>query len=101
MNRDIVYKISTYFIASIWFINGLICKVFAFVPRHEQIVGRIIGEEYSHPLTILIGISEILMSIWIITNYKPKLNVSLQIAIIALMNILEFVLVPDLLLWGS
>lgn len=95
-----LHQILTYCIASIWLINGLVCKVLNFVPRHEQIVARILGEDYSKPLTLLIGASEICMAAWIITQYKSKLNAILQIVIIAMMNTLEYILVPDLLLWG-
>ncbi|WP_316820533.1 DoxX-like family protein [Pedobacter gandavensis] len=93
-------RLITYVIAGVWFVNGLFCKVLNFVPRHEEIVGRILGDVYSKPLTIAIGLSEIGMAIWILTGYKSRLNAILQIVIIALMNFLEFILVPDLLLWG-
>ena len=70
------------------------------VPRHEQIVARILGEEYSKPLTVCIGVLEIGMAIWILTKYKSTLNAMVQMLIVATMNGLEFSLVPDLLLWG-
>ena len=41
------------------------------------------------------------MAVWILSAYKTKLNAIVQIAIVATMNILEFMLVPDLLLWGK
>lgn len=41
------------------------------------------------------------MGIWILSGLFPRLNVWMQIAIIATMNTLEFILVPDLLLWGK
>ncbi len=91
----------TYLIASIWFINGFYCKVLNLVPRHEEIVGNIIGLKYSRELTFIIGISEIMMVIWIVSKYKTKLNTFTQIFIIGTMNILEFLIVPDLLLWGK
>ncbi|MBL0072329.1 MAG: DoxX-like family protein [Bacteroidetes bacterium] len=87
-------------IAAVWLVNGLVCKVLNLVPRHEQIVGRILGSDYSRPLTLLIGSSEVVMAIWIMTKVKTKLNAIIQIAIVAAMNVLEFILVPDLLLWG-
>jgi len=90
-----------YSIATVWIANGLICKVLNFVPRHEQIVARILGDEFSRPLTILIGISEIGMAIWFLSGIKSRLNTIAQIGIVATMNILEFILVPDLLLWGK
>jgi len=94
------HKLLNYLIAIVWFANGLFCKVLNFVPRHQEIVGRILGDEYARPLTIAIGLSEILMAIWIITGIRSRLNAIAQIIIIATMNVLEFALVPDLLLWG-
>ena len=90
-----------YFIATVWIINGLICKVMNLVPRHQQIVSRILGEDHSRLLTLLIGLSEILMAVWILSGVYSRLNVISQIVIIAIMNTLEFILVPDLLLWGK
>jgi len=71
------------------------------VPRHEQIVAEILGNTYSRPLTILIGVSEIIMAIWVVSRYKSKLNAILQMVVVATMNTMEFILVPDLLLWGK
>ncbi|GAA3616642.1 DoxX-like family protein [Flavivirga amylovorans] len=95
------HKTITYFIAAIWIINGLFCKVLNLIPRHEQIVSKIIDRDHSQKLTILIGVLEILMAIWILSSIKSKLNTVLQIIIVAVMNTLEFTLVPDLLLWGK
>ncbi|MER2997326.1 DoxX-like family protein [Pontibacter populi] len=101
MRRREVHTILNYCIAAVWIINGLFCKVLDLVNRHEQIVGRILGEEFARPLTFMIGMSEIGMAIWILSGIKPRLNAITQITIVAAMNILEFVLVPDLLLWGK
>ena len=96
-----IQKILTYCIAAVWIVNGLFCKVFNLVPRHEQIVARIVSNNNSRILTILIGLSEIVMAIWILSRYKTKLNTIVQMVVVATMNILEFFLVPDLLLWGK
>lgn len=96
-----IHKILTYCIATVWIANGLFCKVLNLVPRHEQIVARILGDDHSRLLTILIGLSEIIMAVWILSAYKTKLNAIAQIAVVATMNTLEFILVPDLLLWGK
>lgn len=95
------HTILTYCIATVWIANGLFCKVLNLVPRHEQIVARILGGEYSRPLTILIGLSEIVMAIWVLSKFRSRLNAIAQIAVVATMNTLEFFLVPDLLLWGK
>jgi hypothetical protein len=95
------FSILTYLIAAVWIGNGLFCKVLNLVSRHEQIVARILGVEYSRPLTLLIGLSEIGMAVWILTGFKARLNAFAQIAVVVVMNTLEFILVPDLLLWGK
>lgn len=101
IQNERIPKLITYCIATVWIANGLFCKVLNLVPRHEQIVARILSDEYSRLLTILIGLSEIIMAVWILSGYKTKLNAIAQIAVVAIMNSLEFILVPDLLLWGK
>lgn len=95
------YLILNCFIAIVWLVNGLLFKVFHLIPRHEDIVARILGNENASLYTILIGYAEILMAIWIIINFKSRFNAILQIIVILIMNLLEFYLVPDLLLWGK
>ncbi len=94
-------KITTFLIATVWIANGLFCKVLNFVPRHEQIVGVILSADYSRPLTLLIGLSEIGMAVWILSRIRSRLNAIAQILIVGTMNILEFILVPELLLFGK
>jgi DoxX-like family len=101
MPKTRIYKILTYCIATVWMANGLFCKILNLVPRHQEIVARILGDDYSRLLTILIGLSEIIMAVWIVRRYKTKLNAIAQIAVVVTMNTLEFILVPDLLLWGK
>ena len=86
--------------AMVWLANGLWCKLLNGVPRHRSIVAEILGTEYATPLTFTIGALEVLMAIWIISGIRPRLCTVLQIATIAIMNVLEYILVPDLLLFG-
>ena len=95
------HKILTYFIATVWLVNGLFCKVLNLVPRHRQIVARILGNANAEFFTIVIGILEIMMAAWILSRVESKLSSVVQILIIAAMNTLEFLLVPDLLLFGK
>jgi hypothetical protein len=95
-----IHKILTYLIASVWLVNGLFCKVLNLVPRHEQIVANILCHDFARSLTVLIGLSEIVMAGWIVTGQWKRLNAITQISIVATMNVLEFILVPHLLLWG-
>ena len=94
------HKLINYLIAAVWIANGLFCKVLNLVPRHQQIVARILGNDHSRLFTLLIGLSETLMAIWIISGIRTRLNAVTQIIVISAMNSLEFFLVPDLLLWG-
>lgn len=94
------HQLLTCFIATVWLINGLFCKVLNLVPRHQEIVVRILGDDHARLLTTLIGISEIGMAVWILSGIWARLNALTQIIVIATMNTLEFFLVPDLLLWG-
>ncbi len=100
MNIKNLHKALTLIISVVWLANGLFCKVLNLVPRHEQIVARILGEDYSRPLTTLIGLSEVVMAVWVLSKFKSKFNAIAQILVVAVMNTLEFILVPDLLLWG-
>lgn len=102
MTNKQIHKISNYLVAAVWIANGLFCKVLHFVPRHEQIVQRILSVDLmtANIFTILIGLSEIGMAIWILSGLWKRQNAITQILVVATMNILEFVLVPDLLLWG-
>ena len=100
INNKQFHKISNILIAMVWLVNGLLCKLLNLVPRHEMIVARILGNSRAGLLTKLIGAAETLMAIWILSRIKPRLNSIFQIVIIAVMNCIEFVLAPDLLLWG-
>ncbi|MGI4822349.1 MAG: DoxX-like family protein [Janthinobacterium lividum] len=100
MPTNILYTVLTYGIAAVWLANGLLCKVLHLVPRHEQIVARILGAAYAPLLTRAIGVAEIFMAVWVISRLKPRFCALAQLGLIASMNMLEFILAPDLLLWG-
>ena len=95
-----INKLLNYLIAAVWLANGLFCKVLNLVPRHQEIVARITGSIHAGVLTRLIGLAEIAMAVWILSGFRTKLNAITQAVIIATMNSLEFMLAPDLLLWG-
>lgn len=95
------HQLLTYAISAVWLINGLWCKVLNQVPRHQQIVSRILGEEHSAILTKMIGFAEIGMAVWILSGILPKWCVAIQIVLIAVMNTIEILVAPDLLLFGK
>lgn len=100
MSKQLLHILATIFISLVWFINGFFCKVLNLVPRHQEIVGRILGLEYAGLFTKAIGVSEILMVVWIVSRIKSRWCAIFQMAIVGTMNIIETILVPDLLLFG-
>ena len=101
MANTLIRKPLTYSIVVVWLYFGLFCKVLNFQPRHEQIVARILGGEYAHILTKAIGVSEILMAIWILSGFRSRLCILTQIALVTIMNTIEFFYANDLLLFGK
>jgi len=77
-----IHRILTYFMAAVWIANGLFCKVLNFVPRHEQIVARILGAGYAGILTKAIGVAEVLMAVWILSGIKSRFNAVTQILVV-------------------
>lgn len=100
MPKRFISRAITILTTLVWFVNGLFCKVLNYVPRHQEIVSEILGASHATALTTTIGIAEVIMAIWIISGFKSRMNAILQIVIICTMNLLEFLLVPQLLLWG-
>jgi len=88
-------------IAAVWFVNGFFCKILNLVPRHQQIVADILSVEYAQEITVMIGSAEVLMAVWVLSQLYSRLNVILQIVLVITMNIIEYTLVPELLLWGE
>ncbi|HYK47652.1 MAG TPA: DoxX-like family protein [Parafilimonas sp.] len=75
------------------------CKLLNLVPRHQLIVGRILGHRHAFLFTKIIGALEVLMSAWIVSGIFSPLCAIIQIAVITLMNVIEFVIASDLLLF--
>ncbi len=100
MKHPSIQTLFTYAIAAVWLINGLLCKVLGLVPRHGRIVARILGGEWAGVFTTAIGFAEIGMAVWIVSRIKSRICAITQMLVVAAMNTLEFMLVPDLLLWG-
>ena len=95
-----IHAVINVLIAVVWLINGLLCKLLNIVPRHQQIIAEILGQQNARLFTIAIGLSEVLMAAWIVSSIKHRLCALLQIVVVATMNMIEFVMVPELLLFG-
>ena len=101
LTTSIAYQSISVVIGLVWLVNGLVCKVLGAVPRHEAIVARILGHDYAHQLTVMIGLSEMVMAVWVWSGKWKKLNVWTQITLVAVMNTLESLIAQDLLLWSK
>lgn len=101
MNKSIIHRLITYCLAAVWLINGFYCKWLNGVPRHQQIVAKILGQTHAGRLTKGIGFLEVAMGLWILSGFQSRVNCLVQIVVIGIMNALEFFLAPELLLWGK
>ena len=88
-------------IGSVWFVNGLLCKVLGWGPRHREIVATILGDEYSLLITRAIGFGELGLALWIWSGVRARLSAGLQMILVGTMNVMEFLRAPDSLLWGK
>ncbi|MCW1921463.1 DoxX-like family protein [Luteolibacter arcticus] len=90
-----------YLIGSVWIFHGLYSKLLHQIPRHEAIVGRVLGEDAAGWLTPMIGIAEILLGAWVLTAKWPRTCAATQTLALVSMNVLEIVFARDLLLWPA
>lgn len=96
--NDRCYKLLTILIGSVWVFHGLFSKLSNGVPRHRQIVGRILGEGIADQATLAIGILEILLGLWIFSGFRRRTCALVQILALVSMNFLEILLAGDLLI---
>lgn len=97
---SIPVRLAHAFFVVVWLVNGVWCKLLGGVPRHEEIVARILGEAHAPVLTRLIGAAELVMALWIASGIAQRASAVAQIGAVLTMNLIEFALVPDLLLFG-
>lgn len=83
--------------ASVWLFHGLFSKVLSGIPRHQQIVARVVGQDLSRAATLLVGAIEICIAGWVVSRRAPRACAATQTALLASMNALEIVLARDLL----
>jgi len=84
-------------ITSVWWVFGLYCKVLNRVPRHRQILERVMGIRWGW-LIVLVGIGEMLIGVWVQTGWERPACAVVQTVIILTMNLLEICFAGDLLI---
>lgn len=100
MKKNTLHNILTILISLVWLINGLFAKVLGFVPRHQEIAAKILGDGISFIAVKVIGVLEIGMFIWVISRKYSRLAAIMQITVVLTMNVLEYIIAPELLLFG-
>jgi hypothetical protein len=85
-------------VALVWFLFGLLFKALDAVPRHRQIVARVVGEARGGAVLWLVAITEIGLGGWMLVGRALPLCMAAQTAMIVLMNALELRHARDLLL---
>ena len=91
-------KLLTILIGSVWVFHGLYSKIYNGIPRHQQIVGRILGEGIADRATLAIGILEISLGLWIFSGLQRRTCALVQTGALVSMNFLEILLARDLLI---
>lgn len=85
-------------IGSVWVFHGLYSKLLDGIPRHRQIVARVLGEEWAGPATMAVGLAEILLGCWAFSRRFPLTCAAVQTLAIVTMNSMEIARAPDLLI---
>ncbi len=86
------------FVSLVWFSFGLGFKLLRLVPRHEQIVARILGARVAPVLTRCIGVGEIGVAVWMFSGLYAPWCALFQTAVVITMNTIEMWKARDLLL---
>lgn len=85
-------------VAAVWLVFGLGFKVLGLVPRHRAIVAATVGEDLASALTVVVGLAETGLAVWVLSGVRPRTCAAVQTLAIATMNGLELARAEDLLL---
>jgi hypothetical protein len=85
-------------IAAVWLVFGVWFKLLGMVPRHRFIVASLVGDAAAGPLTIIVGIGETCLALWVLSRRLPLVCAALQTLAIVTMNTLEITYARNLLL---
>jgi uncharacterized membrane protein YphA (DoxX/SURF4 family) len=87
-------------IGAVWVFHGLYSKLFNGIPRHQAILGKVlgVGDDISRPAILLIGVMEISLGIWAWSGRFPRSCALAQTLAVIGMNTLEICFAKDLLI---
>jgi len=89
--------LSGLFIATLWLFHGIHSKIFNGIPRHRQIVAKILGAHHAKTATIFIGLLETLVGIWVLSDWQRPACALVQTLALVSMNALEICYARELL----
>jgi hypothetical protein len=84
--------------ATLWLAFGLVFKILGLVPRHRDIVARVVGDGVAAPVTLAVGAAEVGLALWILSGVRPRWCAAAQTLAIGTMNVIELRVARDLLL---
>ena len=93
-----IHLLLTLLIGSVWVFHGLYSKISDGIPRHRQIVERILGTSIADPATLVIGVLEVMLGLWIFSCIWRRACALVQTLALVSMNFLEILLARDLLI---
>lgn len=85
-------------VALVWLLFGLLFKALDAVPRHRQIVERVVGSAYAGTVLWMVALAEIGLGIWMLVGIHLRVCMATQTLLIVAMNTLELRRARDLLL---
>jgi uncharacterized membrane protein YphA (DoxX/SURF4 family)/uncharacterized protein YqjF (DUF2071 family) len=103
IQRPAVARVARWLVASIWLVHGLYHKLLGGSPRHLQIVQSTPGLEGATGEHVLaaIGAGEVIIALWVLSGYAPRLGAAAQTVCLLSMNVVELTFARHLLLWPS
>lgn len=85
-------------VASVWLLFGLVFKLLGFMPRHLQIVERVVGPRHARSVLRAVALAEVGLACWMLVGRALPACMAVQTALIAGMNTCELRYARDLLL---
>ncbi|HUR47676.1 MAG TPA: DoxX-like family protein [Candidatus Saccharimonadales bacterium] len=98
LHSDSFHAILQIVIGCVWVFHGLYSKILNGIPRHRQIVERVLGATYGGVATKAIGLLEVLVGVWVFTGWQSIACAALQTAALVAMNTLEIMKARELLI---
>ena len=93
-----VHLVSQGLIGFVWVFHGLYSKILNGIPRHRLIVGKVLGAKHAGFAVWFVGALEVLLGIWVFTDWHPIECAAVQTGAIIAMNTLEIILARELLI---